>query len=265
MKPKVPGPGPGPGPLLGLPAEIRAMILHHLLVPISHHMLFSIGRQIDACLCLQILCTCRQLLKEGLPLLYGQSVIEADFPGNNCAPMFGCIDQSCIRMMRKLSLPADNDIDDIEEDRDLVQGAQNINLAALFQDHSTKLNGLQMLRLEFETSDPPPDEDDPYFRHLKLWDEFERPKTTEDRRNELCNLALDFAFRWTVLRAFQAVSQNIPQLGSHVYEFVDRSGESHWIVFTKCPLVSSEEASFEVGIDRGSVSNGNIAQPCYSL
>ena len=240
------------------------MILYHLLVPESRHMLFKIGRQRNAGLSLQILCTCRQILNEGLPLLYGKSIIEADFPTGRYDRMFRCINQSCIHMIRKLSLPADNDIDVIEEDRDLVKGAKNLRLAALFQDYSTKLDELQMLRLEFEQNYPPPwDDYDPYFEYLKLWDEFEQPETTEERRNELCDIAMDFAFKWAVLRSYQTIIEERPKLASNVYECVDRSENSNWIVFTKMPLRSPEETSLEVGFKSGSVSQLNAPQLQY--
>jgi hypothetical protein len=248
--------------LLGLPGEIRAMILRHLLIPNSRHLLFKIGFQRNAGLCVQILRTCRQLHNEGLPLLYGGSVVEADFSPAKHDRIFHSINHSSISMIRKLSLPADNDIDDIEESRDLVQGAKNLRLAALFQDYPSQLAGLQMLRLEFEQSYPPPwDEYDPYFEHLKLWDEFEEPETTEERRNELCNLAMDFAFHWTVLRAHQAIYGRRLKLADHVYECVDGTEGSCWIVFTKVPLRFPKEAPLEVGIDTGSVSSYNRTQP----
>ena len=109
----------GHGVLLGLPGEIRAMILQHLLTPRSRHLLFKIGFQRNAGLCLQVLRTCRQLLNEGLPLLYGESIILADFPLSKADRMFLGVNQYCVSMIRRLSLPADNDIDDIEEFRDL--------------------------------------------------------------------------------------------------------------------------------------------------
>ena len=248
--------------LLSLPGEIRAMILQHLLIPKSHHLLFKIGFQRNAGLCLQVLRTCRQLLNEGLPLLYGQSIIEADIPPGKQDHMFHCINQSCVSMIRRLSLPADNDIDDIDEFRDLVQGAKNIGLAALLQDYSSQLAGLQMLRLEFEQSYPPPwDEYDPYFEHLRLWDEYEQPETTEERRTELCNIALNFAFKWTVLRAHQAICERRPKLAGHVYECVDRVEGTYWIAFTKAPLHSPAAASLEVGIESGSVSSFCTCHP----
>ena len=231
------------------------MILQHLLVPKSRHLLFKIGFQSNAGLCLQVLRTCRQLLNEGLPLLCGNSIIEADFPPGKYDRIFDCLNQSCIGMIRKLSLPADNDIDDIEECRDLVPGAKNLRLAALFQDYPSLLAGLQMLRLEFEQSYlPSSHEYDPYLEHLKLWDEFEQPETTKETRNELCTIALDFAFKWTVLRAQQAICEKGTKLSSHVYECVDRTEGGSWIVFTKMPLRSPKEASLEVGIESGSVS-----------
>jgi hypothetical protein len=231
------------------------MILEHLLVPRSHHLLFEICVQGNAGLCLQILRTCRQLLHEGLPLLYGRSVIEVDFSPDKHERIFHNINPSCISMIRRLSLPADNDIDDIEESRDLVQGAKNLRLAALLQDYPSQLAGLQMLRLEFEQSDPPPwEEYDPYFEHLGLWEEFEQPETTEERRTELCNIALDFAFQWTVLRAYQTIYERGLKLAGHVYECVDHTEGSCWIVFTKAPLRSPKEASLEVGIEAGSVT-----------
>jgi hypothetical protein len=246
----------GRGVLLSLPGEIRAMILQHLLTPQSRHLLFKIGFQRNAGLCLQVLRTCRQLLKEGLPLLYGQSIIEADFPPSKHDRMFHCINQSCVSMIRRLSLPADNDIDDIEEFRDLVQGAKNVKLAELLQDYSSQLAGLQMLRLEFEQSYPPPwDEYDPYFERLRLWDEFDQPETTEERRTELCNIALDFAFEWTVFRAYQAMCERKSKLAGHVYECVDHVEGTCWIVFMKAPLLSPSAASLEVGIESGSVSS----------
>jgi hypothetical protein len=232
------------------------MVLQQLLTPKTRHLLFKIGFQKNANLCLQILRTCRQLLNEGLPLLYGGSVIEADFSPAKHDRIFQSINPFCISMIRKLSLPADNDIDDIEESRDLVQGAKNLKLAALLQDYPSQLAGLHMLRLEFEQSYPPPwDEYDPYFEHLKLWDEFEQSKTTEERRTELCNIALDFAFHWTVLRAHQSVCETRSKLAGHVYECVDRPEGSCWIVFTKTPLRSASEASLEVGIESGSVTS----------
>ena len=232
------------------------MILQHLLTPQSRHLLFKIGFQGNAGLCLQVLRTCRQLLNEGLPLLYGQSIIEADFPPSKHDRMFHCVNQSCVSMIRRLSLPADNDIDDIEEFRDLVQGAKNVKLAELLQDYSSQLTGLQMLRLEFEQSYPPPwDQYDPYFERLGLWDEFEEPRTTEERRTELCNIALDFAFEWTVLRAYQAICERRSKLAGHVYECVDHVEGTCWIAFTKAPLRSPSAASLEVGIESGSVSS----------
>jgi hypothetical protein len=252
------------GALLGLPGEIRAMILHHLLVPKSRHLLFKIGFQRHSGLCLEVLRACRQLLNEGLPLLYGRSVIEADFSPAKHERIFHSINQSCITMIRRLSLPADNDIDDIEESRDLVQGAKNLRLATLLQDYPSQLAGLQMLRLEFEQSYPPPwDEYDPYFEHLKIWDEFDKPETTEERRTELCNIALDFAFQWTVLRAHQTICERKLKIAGHVYECVDRIEGSCWIVFTKGPLRSPEDASLEVGIESGSVSSFNTTQPWH--
>jgi hypothetical protein len=241
------------------------MILQCLLIPNSRHLLFKIGFQRNAGLCLQILRTCRQLLNEGLPLLYGASVIEADFSPAKHDPIFHSINQSSISMIRKLSLPADNDIDDIEESRDLVRGAKNLRLAALLRNYPSQLAGLQMLRLEFEQSYPPPwDEYDPYFEHLKLWDEFEQPETTEERRDELCNIALDCAFHWTVLRAYQTMHERRSKLTDHVYECVDWTEGSCWVVFTKMPLRCPTEASFEVGIDTGSVrsydTNSEMAQ-----
>ena len=244
--------------LLGLPEEIRAMILQRLLIPNSRHLLYKIGFQRNAGLCLQILRTCRQLLNEGLPLLYGGSVIEADFSPAKHDRIFRSINQSSISMIRRLSLPADNDIDDLEESRDLVQGAKNLRLTALWQDYPSKLAGLRMLRLEFEQSYPPPwDEFDLYFEHLNLWDEFEKPETTEERRNELCNVAQDFAFHWTVLRAHQAVYEGQPKLAGHVYEIIDCTAGSCWIVFTRVPLWCAQEVSLEVGIDTGSVGSFN--------
>lgn len=237
------------------------MILQHLLIPESRHLLFKIGYQRNAGLCLQILRTCRQLLNEGLPLLYGGSIIEADFSPAKNDSIFHSINHSSISLIHRLSLPADNDIDDIEESRDLVQGAKNLRLAALLQDYSSQLAGLQMLRLEFEQSYPPPwDEYDPYFEHLRLWDEFEQLETTEDRRNELCNIALDFAFHWTVLRAHQAISERKSNLADYVYECIDHTEGSCWIVFTKMPLRCAKDISFEVGIDAGSVSSCNRTQ-----
>jgi hypothetical protein len=240
------------------------MILHHLLVPKSRHLLFKIGFQRHSGLCLEVLRACRQLLNEGLPLLYGRSVIEADFSPAKHERIFHSINQSCITMIRRLSLPADNDIDDIEESRDLVQGAKNLRLATLLQDYPSQLAGLQMLRLEFEQSYPPPwDEYDPYFEHLKIWDEFDKPETTEERRTELCNIALDFAFQWTVLRAHQTICERRLKIAGHVYECVDRIEGSCWIVFTKGPLRSPEDASLEVGIESGSVSSFNTTQPWH--
>lgn len=232
------------------------MILQYLLIPGSRHLLFNIGFQRNAGLCLQVLRTCRQLHDEGLPLLYGGSIIEADFSPARRDRLFSSINQSSISMIRKLSLPADNDIDEIEDSRDLVGGAKNIRLAVLLHDYASQLAGLQMLRLEFEQSYPPPwDEHDPYFEHLKLWDEFERPETTEERRIELCDIALDFAFHWTVLRAHQAICERKSKLSDYVYECVDGAEGSCWVVFSKVPLRCPKEASLVAGIDTGSVSS----------
>jgi hypothetical protein len=241
--------------LLGLPGEIRAMVLQQLLIPESRHLRFNTSFQWNENLCLQILRTCRQLLNEGLPLLYGGSVIEANLSPANHDRIFHSINQSCISMIRRLSLPADNYIYELEESRDLVQGAKNLRLAALLQNYSSQLAGLQMLRLEFEEIYISPwPQCNLYFEHLKLWDEFEQPETKGERIFELRNMVQDFGFHWTVLRAQQSVCETRSNLAGHVYECLDHMEEICWIVFTKAPLRSANEASLEVGIEYISVT-----------
>ncbi len=244
---------------LTIPAEIRALILEHLLIPPSNHLLFNIGRQQNANLGLQILLTCRQLLHEGLPLLYGKSIIEADFPIGRKDCLFQNIKPSSISLIRRLSLPADNDIDDIEELRDLVKGAKNLRLAALLRDYSTELAALQMLRLEFDQDFPPAwNEFDPYFEALRLWDEFERPDATEQTRADLCNIAMHFAFLWTVLRACKTVEECRPELRRNVYECIDGEEGTSWIVFTRLPLRVAVEIAGVTGVGTGLVSAPSI-------
>jgi hypothetical protein len=251
-----------PCPLLvRLPGEIRTMILAYLLIPASRHpmirpsrrVLFEPSFQQKAGLCLPILRTCRQLLHEGLPLLYGGSIIETDFSPAGVERFFSSIDQGVISMIRRLSLTVDYNMDEIEKSRDWFEWAKNWGLAGLLRDYASHLAGLQMLRLEFDDRlSATSHEYELYFKRLKLWDEYTGPETTEERLNELDEIAMHFIFDQTALRAYQDIRDVGLALADHVHKCLDHTGR-YWIVFTTMPLRSSEEASAEVGTTSGLV------------
>lgn len=253
--------------LLNLPLEVRTLILANLLVPRSRHLLFESTRAFcpstdlplkSVCqeatgLSLEVLRVCHQLLGEGLSLLYGKNIIETDFPFSLNERVFETIGQSSISLIRRLSLPADNDIDGIEINRDLVKGAKNLRLAMLLQVYSSELKNLQMMRLEFDQGFSGNSNDyDPYFEVLELWDEYE--DANEEEKKILEDKVMKFAFLWTVLRACKTMQEHRPELAGHVYECVDGTEGTIWIVFRKKPLYAESDTAEEVGVEFGRVS-----------
>ena len=242
-----------PCPFLKIPPEIRVLILHYLLLSRSCHLSLDSKGQENTGLNVQVLRTCRQVLREGLPVLYGKNVLEANFPIDKRESIFKHITSHGIQWIRRLSLPADNDIDDIEETRDLAKGAINSRLAGFFRDHRKGLANMQMLRLKFEADFPPePNEFDPYFEALALWAEYEDDKVSDVRRRELCSQAREFAFKWTVLRAFEAVRRELAELVD-AYECWQPGETGSWVVFAKDDLKSAREIRQETGFKLGMV------------
>lgn len=152
--------------LLKLPTEVRAAILKAALVLAGAYLTFDCGgRSFDKIRRKgegnsgQILRTCKLLMHEGLPILYGQNHFIITFLQGRDS--WSCLSRSLLRkvspknvaLIRHLTITGDHELNDILAGNiPLPQNAKNMELAALFTLHPGLAN-LQSLCLEVPTFD----------------------------------------------------------------------------------------------------------------